>query len=105
MESTYLYPHALKMPGHLHMLFDALECSVKALPVYEQYIKHLRSMQNFLADKSMRARFRAICMPHHPQSSLFEHYGAVHIDWRWEMLTKVSAFSITNKSKNPHTHK
>ena len=82
----HLYPQALWMPEALHILFNALESSIKKLKGYEHWLNRLRSLERFLCDKSMRRRFRKLFCQDDP--NFLKAYSTVHIDWRWEMLSK-----------------
>ncbi len=82
----YLYPNALWMPEHLHIFFNALEHAVGKLEVYKHWINRLRQVEHFLSDGSLRRLFIHLFMRDEP--GLLKHYSTVHIDWRWEMLSK-----------------
>ena len=67
-------------------MFNALETSVKDMDVYEDWITHLRHVETFLSDKKLRRKFQSTLPPEF--QPLFKSYATVHIDWRWEMLSK-----------------
>ena len=83
-----MYPNALYMPEHLHIIFNALQHAVEALPTYRHWLNRLRSVERFLPDKSIRRLFMATCMEGHPEQQRLKSYSTVHIDWRWEMLSR-----------------
>lgn len=84
---SYMYPIALQIPGHLHMMYDALEGAVKKLPAYADFITHLRALQSFMSNGDLRRRFQVVCMRGLAAAKMFDHYSVVHIDWRWEFLS------------------
>ena len=85
--SARAYPNALYMPEHLHIIYNALEHSVKKIPLYAEFVVKLRAVEDFLSDKSLRRLFVATCVPVMEEKLLFSHYSVVHIDWRWEFLS------------------
>ena len=82
----HLYPFALWMPEALHILYNALESSIKKLRGHEHWLNRLKSIERFLCDKSMRRLFRLLFGQDDPE--FLKSYSTVHIDWRWEMLSK-----------------
>ena len=56
---SYMYPRCLAMPGHLHILFNALEEAVKSLSISAKFLERLRSLQSFLSNRQLRQRFQA----------------------------------------------
>ena len=85
---SFTYPNSLYIPGHLHILFNALEEACKAMPVYKVFIEALRALQDFLSDPKWRKKFQATCMAGDARAHMFDHYHVVHIDWRWEFLSR-----------------
>ena len=57
--ATKAYPNALYMPEHLHIIYNALEHSVKKLPLYSEFAPEVRIAENFLSDKSIWRLFVA----------------------------------------------
>ena len=84
---TMMYPNCLFMPEHLHIIFNALQNSIQKLVGGDMFIKKLRTLQTFLADKSLRRLFIALILNDHPDRFRFYNYSSVSIDWRWETLS------------------
>ena len=80
------YPNALYMPEHLHIIYNCLQNSVEKMPENKSWIKKLRSVERFLADKSLRRLF--IAKTQDARTQLFQSYSRVDVDWRWETLQK-----------------
>ena len=84
--SVMAYPNALYMPEHLHIVYNALQNSVKKLPGQRAFMSHLASIEKFLSDKSCRRLFIATCLGG-AEKAAFMSYAVVHCDWRWEFLS------------------
>ena len=88
-EVHHAFVNAMWMPEHLHIFNNALENSITSLPVWEQFMHKLRSVERFLQDYSLRTLFRATCLVTMPAvSALFRSYSGSHVEWRWEFLEK-----------------
>jgi hypothetical protein len=84
-----MYPKNLHCPGHLHILFNSLEAGVKGLDLASQFFDGLRVLQAFMSNLQLRNKFRVSCLAATPVlSASFKSYAVVHIDWRWEFLSK-----------------
>ena len=88
---SYVWPRSLWMPGHLHIFYNALQECVEEMECYDEFLDSLRDIQTFLIDPKLRRKFLALCLPaeYAWARKLFGSYSATHIDWRWEMLSKV----------------
>ena len=82
----FRYRNALWMPEHLHIHFNALQHSVESLSTHKHWLKRLRDVESFLSDGGLRRLFIKLFMADDPK--LLQNYSRVHIDWRWEMLSK-----------------
>lgn len=83
--AKYLLPKALWIPGHMHLLFNALEEAITGLSAWKPLERILRSFGKFLGDKSYRQMFQhRCCSP--AEQPLVAAFQSVHIDWRWEFL-------------------
>ena len=87
--ASYLWPRCLYMPGHMHLLFNALEEAVIKSPIWGgTFLVGLRGLLAFLNSKGLRQRFQAICLADASgfERSLFNNFSKQHLDWRWESL-------------------
>ncbi len=88
LDDERLYPNALWIPDHLHLFYNALETAVTKLAPYDKFISKLRAVERFLSSKSLRRAFVASCVEDPRDAKLFEHFSSIHIEWRWEYLSK-----------------
>jgi hypothetical protein len=87
--NSFMYPNNLHTPGHLHIIYNSLESAVKGLPLATAFMDCLLILQAFLSSTQLRRKFQVSCLGFgHIAFSKFEHYAVVHIDWRWEFLSK-----------------
>ena len=84
---SFLFPKAVGVHGHLHILYNGLQEAIMSLPGASLYFEQLRVMEAFLSDRQLRKRFQAQCLQGKSCLPLFDSYGRVHIDWRWEFLS------------------
>ena len=82
-----LFPRALYMPEHIHMLYNSLQAAVEGMRNYKNYIVRLRALERFMSDKGLRRLLIAKCMDGQAPKEIWNH-SSMHIDWRWEMLGK-----------------
>ena len=81
----YFWPWVLFIPGHLHVLFNALEESAKSLDIADNCFDNLGDVIGFLNDRELVRKFRYDCLP--PEEQAHFSVGATeHLDWRWEFL-------------------
>lgn len=86
---SYMYPNSLQMVGHLHILFNALHACAKSLDFMPEFLEALKSLQDFLSKRGLRKKFQAGCLQGRQALWMFFNtYGVVHIDWKWEFLSK-----------------
>ena len=85
---SFMFPQCLVVPGHLHILYNALREAIEKLPIAKEFLANLAVVQDFLSDKELRLKFVAECLRESSDAALFKHYHVVHIDWRWEFLSK-----------------
>ena len=55
---------------------------------HADFTQKLRSVEDFMSDKSLRKAFQAHCLTSMSDKDAFTHYNTVHIDWKWEFLRK-----------------
>ena len=53
----HLYPNALWMPEHLHIIFNPLEAAVCKLVGHDNWLSLLKAVENFLSDSTLRRLF------------------------------------------------
>ena len=63
-----------------------MEEAVKEISFYDDYIRALRHVEDFLSDKQIRRKYMST-LPENLRP-LFASYSTVHIDWRWAFLAK-----------------
>ena len=85
--ANFLLPDLLHIPGHLHIIYNAMKSAALSLSFMASFLEHLRALQDLLSSKKLRKKFQASCLPPHVRGQ-FKHYSTVHIDWRWEFLSK-----------------
>lgn len=83
----FLFPKALSVLGHLHLLWNALEEACKSLEISDGFFNEVRVYCNFLSDVGLRRKLQHACMHGHPQRKMFNHFPRTHVDWRWEFLS------------------
>jgi hypothetical protein len=87
--ASYLFPNSVWMPGHLHIVYNALENSVKSSKLYDNFIDVLRVVQSFLNKPYLVRKFKATCFQDAPElGAAFKSQAVTHIDWKWEFLSK-----------------
>lgn len=85
-QTHYLFPWALSMVGHLHLISNGLEAAVTKLRLWKGHMKHgLSALLTFLNSKPMRQRFQATCLPKSEWGYL-QSFNKQLLDWRWESL-------------------
>ncbi len=85
---AYLFPNLLQVPGPMHLLYDALENTVRACPQYKHFLDTLRIILGFVNNKQLRQRFTALCLEDGgPEKRRFQTGATTHIDWKWEFLS------------------
>ena len=85
-QTHYLFPWALSMVGHLHLISNALEAAVTKVRLWRSHFKHgITGLLAFLNSKPLRQRFQATCVPK-AEWGYFTSFGKQLLDWRWESL-------------------
>ena len=83
---VFMWPWALFIMGHLHLLFNALEEACKGLSISSKFFDQLSDICAFLNDADLRRKFQFECLPDEAARSKFASSMKQHIDWRWEFL-------------------
>ena len=86
--NSYMCPKLLGIPGSLHIIFNSLQAGVTNLTFAKQWLEYLGVLRQFLSNKQLRWIFQYSCLTGTPAFAKFNHYATVHIDWRWEFLSK-----------------
>ena len=83
---SFLWPNALMMVGHLHVLFNALAEACKHLDVSEDFFATLAILCAFMSNVQLRRKFQATCVAGKAIKQRLDHFTKTHVDWRWEFL-------------------
>ena len=83
---SYLWPGAMYVAGHMHLMYNALEEACKSLTISETFFNCLSIMCSFLGDKILRGKFQQLCLAGKGCASKFDHFPRIHCDWRWEFM-------------------
>ena len=59
---SYLWPSALGVLGHMHILFNALEEAIKAISISDSFFDGLKAYTGFLGDVALRGKFQRFCL-------------------------------------------
>lgn len=86
LNSGWMLPLSLYMPDHLHIMFGCLERSVFGSEDWADLEKALKTIANFLRNKSVRMRYVARCVQSRQDRQAIECYIGKHTDWKWEYL-------------------
>lgn len=84
----FLFPFVVGQPGHLHIVYNALQHAVESLASWTKTEAALRDLTAFLGHKGLRRRFARLCCPA-PLRRKFCEWSTKHIDWKWEFLSGV----------------
>ena len=83
---SYLWPNALFVGGHMHLMYNALEEACKSISVSERCFEILSVMCAFLSDAGLRGQFQTFCCAGNACRDMFNNFPRHHVDWRWEFL-------------------
>lgn len=82
--SGFLYPYALRMPDHLHMIFGGLETIVTSAPEWNEVSRSLKSLSDFLSQRGLRERFVHTCVRDKSLKAALQSWHAVHMEFKWQ---------------------
>jgi hypothetical protein len=85
----YMWPRAWYMPGHIHILFNALETTVKNSRMWRTaFSDGLTAVAKILNSSGLRRRFLVTCMSGASavEQSPITRINKQLLDWRWESL-------------------
>lgn len=87
----FLFPNALCMLGHQHIIFNSLQSAVEKSKLWgARFVGGLRGLISFLGNKGLRARFQFTCIQGKGEFAwhflAFDSWSSAHLDWRWETL-------------------
>ena len=86
-ELGYLFPHAIFIPDHCHMIFGGLKEACSGVDLWSPLEGALRSIGTFLNRRMVKDRFVEICLPA-VSRGLFKARSAGYVDWKWEYMHK-----------------
>ncbi|CAE7591048.1 unnamed protein product [Symbiodinium sp. CCMP2592] len=85
-----LFHSALHIPGTLHIVFNALEFSLKQLETWQKFEKQLNSITRVCKEKSYSEVILVRMMKHaSPEERRLLHRMDDLLDWRWDSLARV----------------
>jgi len=88
-DAGFLYPESLTVIDFLHTLWGGYETACKDNPMYERFEDVLQACVAFTSSTQLMRKFRGICLDPGPEEQkLFSTKAVIHIDWRWESMTK-----------------
>ena len=87
-DDLFMYPFLLMVLGMLHVLYNALQEGVTGTPGNQEFLVSLRAMEAFFSSKTLRDAFIATCCVTLEERELFQHYSTVHVDWKWEFMSR-----------------
>lgn len=85
----FMFPNAVGIPDVLHICYDALEDSLKALPSWKLIEQDLRDVTSFLSWRQLRQKFMACCLSSGKDRRMFVHFTSRLIDFKFEFLSGV----------------
>lgn len=89
--SAFLFPQALSMADHCHMVFGALQEGTERCSTWSTLESELRAVSAFLREANLRMRFLALCVPNPlDRATLNSRVGKV-VGWKWEYLHRFLA--------------
>ena len=87
-DMLFMYPLCLMLPGMLHVLYNALQEAILSIPSSSEFLEHLRIIESFFCNKELRSAFQHQCFRSYEERKLSDAYSTVHIDWKWEFLSR-----------------
>jgi hypothetical protein len=85
----YMLPNCVYVPGHCHVIFNALEEAISDIPAWKAFEVQLRGITAFLGNRGLRQRFQKLCCPSELVQRKFGGWHKEHVSWRWEYLEDV----------------
>ena len=82
--ASFMLPYCIFIPGHLHMLWNALESAVTEHEFWNEYERDLKSVVELVRDKQLRQLFQSTLKPW--MRSALDSGSETPIDWRWSKL-------------------
>jgi len=93
-KDAYLFPKALWVPGHLHILFNALEEACKKIEISSTFFAALTSIIGLFGEPDLRRKFQNDCCRTAAERAEFNVGGRHHVDWRWEFMGPAIAWVL-----------
>jgi hypothetical protein len=86
-EVGYLFPWAVYMPDHCHMIFGGLKEACSGTDQWPPLEGALRDMATFLNRRILKDRFIDVCLPANVRV-MFKAQAFGYVDWKWEYMHK-----------------
>ena len=80
-----MYPLLCNLPGHLHVLYNALKGV--SMGGHDYFLAKLRTMEVFLSSKELRRAFQAQCLTRFDHRNVSSNYNIVEVSWELDFLT------------------
>ena len=82
---AFLFPQAVGIADHLHMIFGSLEDAVTNCPEWCALQEDIRLVSTFMLHAGLRNRFCKTCVPINERDLVLRYLGK-HADWKWEHM-------------------
>jgi hypothetical protein len=87
--NLFLFPNALGMPDHAHMIFEgALKDAVTKSVAWKPLENAFHDISVFMANNGLKMRMIALCVKSKSQQLALESYVGKHTSWKWENLSQ-----------------
>ena len=83
---SFLWPLAVYIPDHLHMIFGCVEWAIKGLDGWKSFELALRRISKFLRNHGSRYRFISQCLSDQAEKAILRGYIGDLTDWKWEYM-------------------
>lgn len=89
--SAFLFPQALAMADHCHMIFGALEESTGRCSAWATLEGELKALSAFLREANLKMRYCALCVPNPLDRAILTGRVGKIVGWKWEYLHRFLA--------------
>ena len=92
--TAWLFPRAIFMPDHLHMIFNLVGEALEHVPEWPELSSCFHAIASFLHDKGLRGRYQASCLSgadQHIQFAMFNDWGggSKGVLEKWQYFSKL----------------